>query len=82
MRLAFLDGKAEFFKIVCSETYEACTTDWCNRHIRMAKRLLKHLHAMPEARFFVLIGAMHLLSPANVLELLDIGGVATARVEV
>lgn len=80
VRSAFLSGDALFFEVMCGNVWGAEATSWCNRHIRMSKRLLDHLQKSPDKSFFVAIGAIHLLSPANVLEMIGLGGINTERI--
>lgn len=79
-RSAFLDGDTVFFKVMCGGIWGAQATSWCDRHVRMSKRLLDHLQKSPDKSFFVAIGAIHLLSPANVLEMIGLGGINTERI--
>ena len=77
---AFLNGNIELFEALSNSIWGPQAANWCDRHVRMTKRLLDNFRKMPEKSFFVAIGAIHLLSPANVLEMLDVGGIATERI--
>lgn len=52
---------------------------WLERHMRMARRLLALFAETPKMSYFVAVGLSHLLGPANVLELMSLGGVETER---
>ena len=80
IRHSFLGGDAEFFKIMSMDIWGPEATSWCDRHIKMSQRLLDYLQIAPEKSFFVALGAIHFLSPASVLEMIGLGGIATERV--
>lgn len=52
---------------------------WIERHVRMTRRLLALFAETPKMSYFVAVGLSHLLGPANVLELMSLGGVETER---
>ena len=80
VQTAFLAGDPTFFETMSNRVWGTQAANWCNRHVRMAGRLLDRFRSMPETSFFVAIGAIHLLSPASVLEMMVLGGVPLERV--
>ena len=81
IRSAFMTGDTELFQTMTNDIWGPRASNWCARHVRMTSRLMNHLRAIPDKSFFVAIGAMHLVSPANILDLLKLCGVETERVQ-
>ena len=59
--------------------YSPTARCWLERHVRMARRLLTMFEETPKMSYFVAFGLSHLRGPANVLELLSLGGVETEK---